>query len=110
MRQRPATASRGAAALGGRLACRRVPVEGADDVHHEDQGVGALNARLWAALLPVAVRGRDYQQDAAADGLAREALVPSKDHLAGAGADGEAERLAAGAVLPGRVEHLAGPP
>ena len=82
-------------------------LDGTEDVDHEDQGVGALDARLGAAGLAVAVSGRDDQHDPAAHGLADQALVPAGDDLARGGPDGEAERLA---PAPRGVEYLAGPP
>src|ERR1039458_4776958 len=53
----------------------------AEDVHHEDQGVGALDARRGVAGLAVSLGWRDHQQDPAANGDADQALVPAGNDL-----------------------------
>src|SRR6478672_3878997 len=56
---------------------------GAEDVDHEVQRVGALDAGGRLALLAVALLGRDREDQAATHLLADEGLVPPGDHLAG---------------------------
>src|SRR5215207_4641178 len=70
------------------------------DVDHEVERVGALDARLLVALLAVAEVRRDREQDAAADGPAHEGLVPALDH----GADADLERRG-GAAREAGVER-----
>src|SRR3954470_16705522 len=72
---------------------------GAEDVDHEVQRVGALDARGRLALLAVALLRRDREDHAAAHLLADECLVPAGDHRAGA--DREAGRLLAVALVEG---------
>src|SRR6478609_2663394 len=60
---------------------------GAEDVDHEVQRVGALDARGGLALRPVALLRGDREDQAAAHLLADEGLVPPGDHLAGADAE-----------------------
>jgi 2-polyprenyl-6-methoxyphenol hydroxylase-like FAD-dependent oxidoreductase len=78
---------------------------GGEDVDHEDQGVGALDAYLRGPGGAVTLGRRDDKQHAAADGLADKAGVPALDDLALADRDGQ-RRLA----RPGGVEDLSGPP
>src|SRR5581483_5580218 len=73
-----------------------------EDVDDEDEGVGALDADARLTLGSVALAGWDHEQHLGADGLADEALVPTRDHRALP--DREVDRLAAG---PRRVELLA---
>src|ERR1700760_372907 len=54
-----------------------------DDVDHEVQRVGPLDAGLGGALRPVAVLRRDREDHLGADVLADQGAVPALDHLAG---------------------------
>src|SRR3954454_24534379 len=55
---------------------------GPEDVDHEVQRVGALDAGGRSPLRAVAVRGRDRDEDLAADLLADQGLVPALDDAA----------------------------
>src|SRR3954451_20349449 len=61
---------------------------GAEDVDHEVQRVGALDAGARLALLAVALVGRDREDHPAAHLLADERLVPAGDHRTGPDAEG----------------------
>ena len=52
-----------------------------EDVDHEVQRVGALDARLGVAPAAVAVGRRDREDHPAADLAADERLVPARDDL-----------------------------
>src|SRR5680860_252906 len=79
----------------------RAPTSGCgkdvDDEHH-----GVLGSDRRGAPGAVPIRRRHHQQDAAADGLIDQALVPTRDDLAGA--DLNVHR---GAVVAGGVKLLA---
>src|SRR6476661_2208214 len=75
---------------------------GVEQVDDEDQGVGALDPGARLALGAVAVgRGDDHEQ-AAADALADDVLVPGGDELA----DADRELGVALLGLGRAVEHL----
>src|SRR6476661_9172430 len=56
---------------------------GAEDVDHEEQRVGALDAGGLVALLAVAVGRRDLEDHARAHGAPDEPLVPALDDATG---------------------------
>src|SRR5690348_6913244 len=80
-------------------ACRSSCSGGPDDVDHEVQRVGALDARLGVAGLAVAVGRRDRDEDLAADALTGERLHPAGDDSPGAGDEPEARGVRAAEVL-----------
>src|SRR4051794_41104856 len=72
------------------------------DVDHEVQRVGPLDAGLGVAGLAVALGRRDREHDPAADLDADQGLVPARDDLA----DADGERR--GALAVALVERLLG--
>src|SRR3954454_14693285 len=69
-----------------------------EDVDHEVQRVGPLDARLGVALGAVPVGRRDGEDHPAAHGRAHEGLVPAGDDLAGADREGGGLALAVALV------------
>src|SRR5215213_1851528 len=94
--------------FGSGTTCRTSCSGGPDDVDHEVEGVGALDACIRGARLAVAVLWRDRHQYLATDMLADQCVVPALDHRTcadleggrGVAAEGLVERLLA-------VVHLA---
>src|ERR1700722_17074710 len=93
-------------AAGTPAACSAL-LEGVDDVDHEHQAVGALDARVGIPGRAVAFSRRDRDPHPAAYGLYLQALVPARDHLLGRRADEETKRRSR---RPGRPEDRLGPP